>query len=183
MVCAGDPVVKDDRAEPSSAMGTRSWRLRELERGSRADRDAFRALNLAWIEQFFAVEPRDRYELDDPEHHILDAGGHIFLAELGAAHGETAIVGACALMVDGGTFKLAKMAVDPRARGTGIGRALAEAVIARARALGATKVELYSNTVLAPAISLYRSLGFVEVPLPHNDFRRANIRMELALAP
>ncbi|HEX2716632.1 MAG TPA: hypothetical protein VHM67_03070 [Gemmatimonadaceae bacterium] len=50
-----------------------------------------------------------------------------------------------------------------------------------ARSLGASQVELYSNTVLKPAISLYRSLGFVEVPLPHNDFERANIKMVLSL--
>lgn len=162
-------------------MTNHPWHVRELERGNTADRDAFRALNLAWIEQYFAVEPRDRYELDDPEAHILDTGGRIFLAELDVDGGKT-IVGACALMVEDGSFRLAKMAVDPVARGTGIGRALAEAVIACARALGADTVELYSNTVLVPAISLYRSLGFVEVPLPHSDFRRANIRMVLSLA-
>ncbi|HEX2716629.1 MAG TPA: GNAT family N-acetyltransferase [Gemmatimonadaceae bacterium] len=172
--------MKDDPQGPRGATTAPRWRIRELERNSLTDRNAFRALNLAWIEQYFAVEPRDRFELDDPEAHILEPGGRIFLAELDA-DGGVAIVGACALMVGDGAFKLAKMAVDPVARGMGIGRALAEAVIDRARALGATEVELYSNTVLVPAISLYRSLGFVEVPLPHNDFRRANIKMVLPL--
>ena len=159
------------------------YRIRDYTRGSDSDRAAFRDLNLAWIEQHFAVEPRDHYELDEPDEHILDPGGCIFLADLLVDGAPTEIVGACALMRDRAGFKLAKMAVAPRARGLGIGRALAEAVIARARELGASELELYSNTVLEPAIALYRSLGFVEVPLPRNDFRRSNIRMLLSLAP
>jgi GNAT superfamily N-acetyltransferase len=91
-------------------------------------------------------------------------------------------VGACALIRgDDGSVELAKMAVDAAARGRGIGRALGEAAIARARALGATRVELLSNTVLAPAIALYRALGFVEAPMHDTEYERANIRMVLDL--
>jgi ribosomal protein S18 acetylase RimI-like enzyme len=46
------------------------------------------------------------------------------------------------------------------ARGTGLGRALAEAVIERATARGCARVELDVNTENAPALALYRSLGF-----------------------
>jgi len=140
-------------------------------------RDEFRALNLAWITEYFAIEEPDRWQLDHPESHILGTGGHIFIAE---ADGE--VLGTCALLrEDDDVFTLAKMAVAPAARGRGLGRALAEAAIARARALGATRVELLSNTVLEPAIRLYRSLGFVEVPLPITDHVRANIKMALDL--
>ena len=48
----------------------------------RDHRAAFRDLNLAWIEGHFAVEVRDRYELDDPETHILSVAGQIFMAEI-----------------------------------------------------------------------------------------------------
>ncbi len=140
-------------------------------------RDQFRALNLAWITEYFEVEEPDRWQLDHPESHILATGGHIFIAE---ADGE--VVGTCALLREDDTvFTLAKMAVAPHARGRGLGRALADAAIARARAFGADRVELLSNTSLAPAIRLYRSLGFVEVPLPVTDHVRANIKMALAL--
>ena len=140
-------------------------------------RDQFRALNLAWITEYFEVEEPDRWQLDHPESHILATGGHIFIAE---ADGE--VVGTCALLREDDTvFTLAKMAVAPHARGRGLGRALADAAIARARALGADRVELLSNTSLAPAIRLYRSLGFVEVPLPATDHVRANIKMALTL--
>ena len=73
------------------------------------------------------------------------------------------------------------MAVDTAMRGRGVGRMLGEAAIERARALGGSRVELLSNTRLTPAIALYRSLGFVEVPLPPNDYERANIKMVLEL--
>jgi len=140
-------------------------------------RERFRELNLAWITEHFRVEDADRRALGDPEGYILGHGGHIFIAE---AEGE--VVGVCALLHnDDGSFELAKMAVDPAVRGRGVGRALGEAAIEKARALGAPRVELLSNTKLAPAITLYRSLGFVDVPLPANDYERANIKMVLEL--
>lgn len=46
---------------------------------------------------------------------------------------------------------------------------------------GAPRVDLLSNTVLGPAIALYRALGFVEVPLPASEYARANIKMVLDL--
>jgi GNAT superfamily N-acetyltransferase len=147
-------------------------------------RAAFRDLNLAWIEAHFIVEPRDRHELDDPEGHILAAGGEIFMAESPSAdgRGRVEVVGTCALLAEpGGVFELAKMAVGEAARGHGVARALVAAVIAAARARGATRLELLSNTALAPAIGLYRSFGFVEVPLPASDYARANIKMVLEL--
>jgi GNAT superfamily N-acetyltransferase len=145
-------------------------------------RTAFRDLNLAWIEEYFVVEERDRRELDDPESHILKAGGFIFVAEADRPAGRE-VLGACALIAEpDGAYELAKMAVAPAARGRGVGRALGEAAVAHARALGAPRVELLSNTVLGPAIGLYRALGFVEVALPKTDYARANIKMVLDLA-
>ncbi|MSR07717.1 MAG: N-acetyltransferase [Gemmatimonadetes bacterium] len=145
--------------------------------GDPTHRSAFRALNMAWIEEYFAVEGRDRIELDDPERHILATGGHIFVAEDG-----TTVLGVVALIPEhDGAWELVKMAVAREARGRGVGRALGEAMIAKARSLGASRVELLSNTVLTPAISLYRALGFVQVPLPATDYARANIKMVLTL--
>jgi GNAT superfamily N-acetyltransferase len=80
-------------------------------------------------------------------------------------------------------FELSKMAVAPAMRGQGIGRMLGEAAVARARALGARRIELLSNTRLGPAIALYGALGFVEAPLGPVEYSRANIRMVLPLDP
>jgi GNAT superfamily N-acetyltransferase len=144
-------------------------------------RVAFRDLNLAWIERWFVVEPRDRHELEDPEGHILASGGWIFIAESETAEG-IEVVGTCALLSEhDGARELVKMAVKESAKGRGVGRALGDAAISAARADGVARVELMSNTKLVPAIALYRRLGFVEVPMPMSDYERANIAMELRL--
>ena len=139
--------------------------------------DAFRALNIAWISRYFVVEDSDRKALDDPESGILRGGGCILMAE-----DDDSVVGCVALIrEDAHTFELAKMAVDPSAQGRGIGALLGRAAIDRARTLGARRVELLSNRSLAPAMALYRKLGFVEVPLGHVDYQRADIRMAIDL--
>ena len=138
---------------------------------------AFRDLNLAWIEKYFAVEARDARDLGDPAAHILAPGGYIFMAELNGAP-----VGTVALMrEDEGVFELAKMTVADSTRGLGVGRALGEAAIEHARAIGAIRIELLTNSALVPAIALYHSLGFVDVPLGHSDFKRADVHMVLEL--
>jgi GNAT superfamily N-acetyltransferase len=155
-------------------------RVVEYDPSRREHVEGFRDLNLAWITRHFAVEEADRRALDDPDGEILRPGGAIFLAE----DERGAVVGACALVRHpGAPLELAKMAVAPEAQGRGVGHALGAAAIARARALGEPRLELLSNTVLEPAIRLYRRLGFVEVPLGGVEYRRANIRMVLELAP
>ena len=139
--------------------------------------DAFRDLNLAWIRKYFTVEPRDERDLGDPETYILAPGGAIFMAEL---RDET--VGTVALMREhDGVYELAKMTVAESVRGLGVGRALGEAAIAHARAIGARRVELFTNSSLAPAIALYHALGFVDIPVGGSDFVRADVRMVLDL--
>jgi GNAT superfamily N-acetyltransferase len=141
-------------------------------------KDEFKRLNEAWITEFFDMEETDHKVLDHPEQYIIDAGGEIVFA----VERDT-VAGTCALIkMDNGPFdfELAKMAVDPLFRGRGIGRQLGEAIIDRARKLGAKTVFLESNTILAPAISLYRKLGFVETERQHTPYARGNIHMVLA---
>lgn len=138
----------------------------------------FKRINVAWIAKSFVVEDVDLEVLDAPEEKILAPGGHILLAMVGEE-----VAGTCALLnAAPGVFQLAKMAVDERFRGAGIGRELCKASIERARQQGAAKVMLYSNTKgSVTAVQLYRDLGFVELPLPTQAYQRANIYMELVL--
>lgn len=144
-----------------------------------AYQQVFRALNEEWISTWFKMEEADYKALDDPKGYILNNGGHILVA---LYEGEP--VGVCALikMKDPQyDFELAKMAVSPRAQGKNIGWLLGNAVIDKARSLGARKIYLESNTVLKPAISLYYKLGFQKVIGHATPYERCNIQMELSL--
>jgi ribosomal protein S18 acetylase RimI-like enzyme len=50
--------------------------------------------------------------------------------------------------------------VEEAARGSGLGRALVEAAMDRARERGCARMELDTNETNEPALALYRSLGF-----------------------
>jgi putative acetyltransferase len=141
-------------------------------------RAAFEQLNRDWIERYFVLEPADRELFRDPEALILDRGGEIFFVVEG-----TRVLGTCAVLRHTeDEYEIAKMAVAPEARGRGLGDRLMEAATGFARSRGAGKIIIVSNTVLEPAIRLYRKHGFVEVPLAADArYRRANIRMELEL--
>lgn len=137
----------------------------------------FEKFNREWIEKYFAMEPLDYQILQNPEEHIIQKGGSIFLA---LWHGEFA--GTVALkLITPDVYELTKMAVGEKFQGRKIGRALAEAAVARAKSKGARKIFLYSNTILDAAIALYRNLGFKEVPVD-GPYKRTNIKMELNLA-
>lgn len=88
--------------------------------------------------------------------------GFAALKQLDAAHGE-----------------VKSMRAAPAARGTGVGRAMLNHIIAEARARGYTRLSLETGTapLHAPAVALYRSAGFVSCeafadyrPSPHNQF-------------
>ena len=111
---------------------------------------------------------------------LLDAdwakGGKIIVATY-----NNEIAGTVALkFVDPKTYEFTKMAVDSKFRGMKVGQALGEEAISKAKSLGADKIILYSHTVLVPAVTLYKKLGFVEVPVD-GPYKRSNIKMELKL--
>lgn len=136
----------------------------------------FEKLNRDWIEEYFWMEPVDFQVLQHPEVHIIGSGGAILMAYV-----EKEIAGTVALkFVSPGIYEFTKMAVEERFRGQSVGQLLAEAAIAKARGLGAHTIILYSNTVLAPAIALYRKIGFREVPVD-GTYARSDIKMELML--
>lgn len=136
----------------------------------------FEKFNRDWIEKYFWMEPIDTEVLEHPDEHIIKPGGSILMASC-----DREMAGTVALKyVEPSVYEFTKMAVDGKFRGQKVGLLLSEAAILKARQLGAYKIILYSNTILAPAISLYRKLGFKEIPLD-GPYKRSNIKMELIL--
>jgi N-acetylglutamate synthase-like GNAT family acetyltransferase len=118
---------------------------------------AFHDINTEWIEAMFRLEETDREVLENPRAKIIDSGGAILFVE---AQG-LGIVGTCALQKTGATsFELTKMGVRDAARGLKAGEFLLNAVIARARALGADPLYLLTNARCEAAIHLYEKVGF-----------------------
>jgi epoxyqueuosine reductase len=89
-------------------------------------------------------------------------------------------VGCVALRrIGDGICEMKRLFVRPAFQGQGFGRMLAEAIIEEARRIGYQRMRL--DTVLEPAKSLYRSLGFKQIPPYQHVPIEGVIFMELEL--
>jgi putative acetyltransferase len=95
--------------------------------------------------------------LQDPGEYFRGHGGEFWVVEDG---GE--IVATGGFVLNGEVAELKSLYVDPLVRRQGWGRRLTELVIANARELGCTRLELWSDTRFTKAHALYRSLGFTQ---------------------
>lgn len=138
----------------------------------------FEAFNRAWIEQLFEMEPLDEWVLTNPEKAILETGGAILMAEYNGVPAGT--VGL--RKVDDETWEFTKMAVDQKFRRLGIAEAISFASFKKAKALGAKKVILYSNTLNEGAVKLYEKIGFKHVEVENTIYKRANVKMMIDIA-
>lgn len=137
----------------------------------------FIALNKAWLEEFFYVEPHDIDAFEKLEEIILNPGGEIFFCLV-----DDEIAGTVAMQkVNDTTFELAKLAVAKKFQGQKLSTLLMDACLAFAKERKATKIMLMSSTKLDTALNLYRKYNFKEVPLDETDYDRADIQMELIL--
>jgi ribosomal protein S18 acetylase RimI-like enzyme len=138
----------------------------------------FEKLNRAWIEKYFELEEMDLFVLQQPGKAILEKGGAILMASY-----DGVIAGTVALIKeDEEVFEFAKMAVDENYRRLGIAEKLSYAALKKAKELGARNIILYSQTILLPALSLYKKIGFHQVPLDETrTYKRSDVKMEMML--
>lgn len=139
--------------------------------------EAFHRLNYLWLDKYNLLEPLDLMVLDDPKKMILDQGGYIWLARM-----NDEVIGTAALIKEhDNIYELAKMSVATEWQGKGISKLLIETCLHKAKEVGATKVELFSNHQLMAALKLYERYGFQYVEMKDSPFKTADVKMEFYL--
>ncbi len=104
-------------------------------------------------------------------------GGRLLLADV-----DGAIAGCVALRpLEAGRCEMKRLYVRPDFRGTGLGKALALAVIAAARDLGYTSMRIDTLPQMGAARKLYETLGFREIEPYRFNPVLGTAFMELAL--
>ena len=146
-------------------------------------------------------DPAAPYVADLLAHHLAELRGQMadfaFALDAGGlaapdvtfwtAWRDGALVGFVALKrLDSRHGEVKSMRAAPSARGTGVGRALLDHVVAEARARGYDRLSLETGTadLHAPAVALYRSAGFIDTgpfadyrPSPHNQSFTLDLRL------
>lgn len=139
------------------------------------DREAMRDVTLAAYEQYAAVMPPWAWQ--EYREGMIEAVTAQDPAERIVAERDGAIVGSVILYPAGTevqapdssafTFtwpEVRLLAVAPTARGQGIGQALVEECIARARGQGAEAITLHTADMMQTAMQMYERMGFERFP-------------------
>lgn len=129
---------------------------------------------IAWAAEGFRKSTQK--EIDQPAYVAATMGniaaylpprGRLLLAR----NAEGALVGMVFVKLLGArTAEIKRLYVSPLARGTGLGRRLAQGAVAAASELGADRVRLDTGRWMSGALALYRKMGFREIaPYPESE--------------
>lgn len=164
------------KLESESGETERELRIRTAKEG---DHVAIREVTLSAFQEYAARMP---VHWEGYRKGILATLANVSPAEQIVAEREGAIVGAVLLYPAGSIFsppdrapmtltwpEMRLLAVPPAARGLGIGAALVQECIGRARRSGSKALTLHTSDVMQVAMRMYERIGFVRAP--ELDFR------------
>jgi ribosomal protein S18 acetylase RimI-like enzyme len=117
-------------------------------------------------------------ELEELPGHYAPPNGRLLLAEY---EGQSA---GCVAMraLEPGICEMKRLYLRPRFRGIGLGRALADRIIAEARQVGYRRMRLDTvEPVMKDAVGMYRKLGFKEISPYRSNPVAGAMYMELEL--
>jgi len=128
------------------------------DRDREACRDLYRVLT-QWHRDLYGDQSihADRDPRDFFDEHLATVGPD----RIWVADDDGSILGFVGLIVEGAKGELEPIVVSPDARGSGVGRALGEQVIAAARELGLRRLDVRPVARNDGAIRFFHELGFV----------------------
>lgn len=100
---------------------------------------------------------------------LADYGAHIRAGEVDVAEVDERVLGAVSYWQKADHMYLDMVAVDPSARGLGLGRRLVGHVECAAREAGLPEVRLYTNARMTENLALYPHLGYTETHRAHHE--------------
>jgi GNAT superfamily N-acetyltransferase len=136
------------------------------------ERDAIRDLTLQAYEQYASIMEPDAWaglsgairgglEVEDAERIVAERGGRLLGSVMLFPPAADAYPGERG---SASSPELRLLAVAPEARGMGVGQALVEECVRRARRMGAAELGLHTSRSMADAMRMYRRMGFIRAP-------------------
>ena len=138
---------------------------------------AFRQLNKVWLERYFTLEAGDEAILNNPQKHILDEGGQIFMLL------DNDLPVGCIGVIERSEkqAEIIRMTIEENWRNKGYAQKLLNHAMKYIKKQGYKEVVLETNTILRAANHIYKKAGFKEINARKFQYLRANVMMKKVL--
>ncbi len=140
-------------------------------------RKDFIDFNTDWIVSNFGFLEKEDLETFDNIDEIIENKGMVFFA----VEGEVPLAACMAHPLENDTWEICKLCSNKNHPHKGAGSAVFEACMEWAKAHGAKKLFLISNSKLKPALHIYEKFGFREVKLKDCSYIRGDIAFEYVI--